>query len=109
MRTDDDSGRVIVAGMGELHLEIIVDRMRREFDVAVNVGRPQIAWRETVRGSVEQEGRFVVPEPGARAQYGHVLLRIQPLPRGTGYIFENRASANAVPGQLHRGHRPGCP
>ena len=97
VRTEDDSGRVIVAGMGELHLEIIVDRMRRESGVAVNVGRPQIAYRETICSSVEQEGRFAVSEPGAQAQYGHVLLRIQPLPRGAGYIFENRASAGAVP------------
>ncbi len=99
VHTDDDSGRAVVAGMGELHLEIIVDRMRREFGVAVNVGRPQIAYRETIRVSVEQEGRFVVSEPGAQAQYGHVFLRIQPLPRGSGYVFESRASADMVPGQ----------
>lgn len=98
--TDDDSGRAVVAGMGELHIETIVDRMRREFDVAVNVGRPQIAWRETLRSSVEQEGRFVVSEPGNRVQYAHVILHIQPLPRGSGYVFENRAPADAVPGQF---------
>jgi len=98
--TDDDSGRAVVAGMGELHLETIVDRMSREFDVAVNVGRPQIAWRETVRSSVEQEGRFLVPEPDAGVQYAHVKLHIQPLPRGSGYVFENRASADSVPGQF---------
>ena len=99
VHTDDDSGRAVVAGMGELHLEIIVDRMRREFDVAVNVGRPQIAYRETVRNSAEQQSRFAVSEPGADAQFGHVLLRIEPLPRGSGYIFEHLASADAVPGQ----------
>ncbi|MFZ1624859.1 MAG: elongation factor G [Gammaproteobacteria bacterium] len=98
VRTDDDSGRAVVSGMGELHLEIIVDRMRREFDVAVNVGRPQIAWRETVRSSAEQDGRFLVSEAGANAQYAEVRLRIQPLPRGSGYLFENLAPADEVPG-----------
>jgi elongation factor G len=100
VRTDDDSGRAVVAGMGELHLEVIIDRMRREFDVAVNVGRPQIAWRETIRRSVEQEGRFELSEPGARPQYAHVLLRIQPLSRGAGYVFESRAPADAVPARF---------
>lgn len=100
VRTEDDSGRIVVAGMGELHLEIVVDRMRREYGVAVNAGRPQIAYRETVCNSVEQEGSFVVSEAGARAQYGHVLLRIEPLPRGAGYVFENRAPADAVPAQF---------
>ncbi len=100
VRTEDDSGRVVVAGMGELHLEIIVDRMRREFGVTVNAGRPQIAYRETVCSSVEQEGRFVVSGPGACAQYGHVLLRIEPQPRGAGYVFENRAPADAIAPQF---------
>ena len=91
VRTEDESGRVVVAGMGELHLEVIVDRMRREFDVSVNVGRPQIAYLETPGGSVEQEGRFVVTEADAKRQYAHVVLRIDPLQRGGGYVFENRA------------------
>ncbi|MCL4790557.1 MAG: elongation factor G [Gammaproteobacteria bacterium] len=97
VRTEDGSGRTIVAGMGELHLEVMAERMRREFDVSVNVGRPQIAWLETPRSSVEQEARFAVSEPGATRQYAQVQLRIRPLPRGSGYVFENRASAEAVP------------
>ena len=97
VRTEDESGRAVVAGMGELHLEIIVDRMRREFGVSVNVGRPQIAYLETLRGSVEQEGRFVVTEPDDRRQYAHVVLRIEPLQRGSGWVFENTASTEAIP------------
>jgi elongation factor G len=97
VRTEDESGRAVVAGMGELHLEIIVDRMRREFGVSVNVGRPQIAYLEAPRGSVEQEGRFVVTEPDARRQYAHVVLRIEALQRGGGYVFENMATAEAIP------------
>ena len=100
VRTEDGSGRTIVAGMGELHLEIMAERMRREFDVSVNVGRPQIAWLETPRSSVEQEARFAVSEPGAMRQYAEVKLRIRPLPRGSGYVFENRASAEAVPAEF---------
>jgi elongation factor G len=97
VRTEDESGRVVVAGMGELHLEIIVDRMRREYDVSVNVGRPKIAYLETLRGSVEQEGRFVVTEADARRQYAHVVLRLDPLRRGSGYVFENCSPAEIIP------------
>ncbi|MCL4781165.1 MAG: elongation factor G [Gammaproteobacteria bacterium] len=101
VRTEDESGRVIVAGMGELHLDIIVDRMRRESGVSVNVGRPQIAYLETPRGSVEQEGRFLVAAAGdAPAQYGHVLLHIQPLPRGSGYVFDNQTDSSVIPGRF---------
>jgi elongation factor G len=78
VRTDEETGQTIISGMGELHLDIIVDRMRREFKVEANIGKPQVAYRETIRGSVEQEGKFV-RQSGGRGQYGHVWLRIEPL------------------------------
>jgi elongation factor G len=77
VHTDEESGQTIISGMGELHLEIIVDRMRREFKVEANVGKPQVAYRETIRKMVEQEGKFV-RQSGGRGQYGHVWLRIEP-------------------------------
>ena len=77
VRTDEESGQTIIAGMGELHLDILVDRMRREFDVEANVGRPQVAYRETIRHEVRQEGRFV-RQAGGKGQYGHVVLEIDP-------------------------------
>ncbi len=94
--TDEESGQTIIAGMGELHLEIIVDRMKREFKVEANVGRPQVAYRETIRSSVEQEGKFV-RQSGGRGQFGHVFLRLEPLPPGTGYEFENGIVGGVVP------------
>jgi elongation factor G len=96
VRTDEESGQTIISGMGELHLEIIVDRMRREFKVEANVGAPQVAYRETIRKSVEQEGRFV-RQTGGRGQFGHVWLRIEPLDAGTGYQFENAIVGGVVP------------
>jgi len=93
---DDDTGQTIIAGMGELHLEIIVDRMKREFDVDAGVGRPCVAYRETIRKAVEQEGRFV-RQSGGRGQYGHVRLRIEPLPAGAGYEFANAVVGGVVP------------
>jgi elongation factor G len=93
---DAESGQAIISGMGELHLEIIVDRLRREFGVNANVGRPQVAYRETIRSTVEQEGRFVRQSAG-HGQYGHVLLRLQPLPTGHGYVFENGIAAGGIP------------
>jgi elongation factor G len=96
VHTDEESGQTIISGMGELHLEIIVDRMKREFKVEANVGRPQVAYRETIRASVEQEGRFV-RQSGGRGQFGHVFLRIEPLPAGTGYEFENGIVGGVVP------------
>ncbi len=77
VHTDEESGQTIISGMGELHLEIIVDRMQREFKVEANVGKPQVAYRETIRTKVEQEGKFV-RQSGGRGQYGHVWLRIEP-------------------------------
>ncbi|MES9858312.1 MAG: elongation factor G [Sedimenticola sp.] len=94
--TDDESGQTIIAGMGELHLEIIVDRMKREFSVEANVGAPQVAYRETIRQRVEQEGKFV-RQSGGRGQYGHVYLRIEPKEPGSGYEFVNEVVGGAVP------------
>ena len=96
MFTDEESGQTIIAGMGELHLEIIVDRMKREFGVEANVGKPQVAYRETIRKSVEQEGKFI-RQSGGRGQYGHVWLRLEPLERGAGYQFVNAIVGGVVP------------
>jgi elongation factor G len=96
VRTDEESGQTIISGMGELHLEIIVDRMRREFKVEANVGAPQVAYRETIRKSVEQEGRFV-RQTGGRGQFGHVWLRIEPREPGEGYQFHNGIVGGVVP------------
>jgi elongation factor G len=94
--TDQESGQTIIAGMGELHLEIIVDRMKREFKVEANVGKPQVAYRETIRAKVEQEGKFV-RQSGGRGQYGHVWLTIEPQPEGKGYEFVNGVVGGSVP------------
>ncbi|HHH36356.1 MAG TPA: elongation factor G [Gammaproteobacteria bacterium] len=96
VHTDEESGQTIISGMGELHLEIIVDRMKREFGVEANVGAPQVAYRETIRASVEQEGKFV-RQSGGRGQYGHVWLRLEPLERGAGYEFVNAIVGGVVP------------
>ncbi len=96
VHTDEESGQTIISGMGELHLEIIVDRMKREFSVEANVGAPQVAYRETIRKGVEQEGKFV-RQSGGRGQYGHVWLKIEPLPAGTGYEFVNGIVGGVVP------------
>ena len=94
--TDEESGQTIIAGMGELHLEIIVDRMKREFSVEANVGAPQVAYRETIRKTIEQEGKFV-RQSGGRGQYGHVYLRIEPQEPGAGYEFVNDIVGGVVP------------
>ncbi len=94
--TDQESGQTIIAGMGELHLDIIVDRMKREFKVEANVGKPQVAYRETIRGKVEQEGKFV-RQSGGRGQYGHVWLKIEPQEEGKGYEFVNGIVGGVVP------------
>jgi elongation factor G len=96
VHTDEESGQTIISGMGELHLDIIVDRMKREFKVEANVGRPQVAYRETIRKQVEAEGKFV-RQSGGRGQYGHVHIRLEPLPSGEGYEFENAIVGGAVP------------
>jgi elongation factor G len=96
VHTDPESGQTIISGMGELHLEIIVDRMRREFNVEANVGKPQVAYRETIRGTVDSEGKFV-RQSGGRGQYGHVWLKIQPNEQGKGYEFVNGIVSGTVP------------
>ena len=94
--TDPETGQTILSGMGELHLEIIVDRMMREFGVGANVGKPQVAYRETIRKNAEAEGRHV-KQSGGRGQYGHVKLRIEPLPPGSGFEFVNDIYGGTVP------------
>jgi len=94
--TDEESGQTIISGMGELHLDIIVDRMKREFKVEANVGKPQVAYRETIRSTVEQEGKFV-RQSGGRGQYGHVFVKIEPQKAGDGYEFVNAIVGGAVP------------
>ncbi len=96
VRTDEESGQTIISGMGELHLEILVDRMRREFKVDANIGKPQVAYRETIRSAVEQEGKFV-RQSGGRGQYGHVKLKIEPMEEGGGYEFVNKIVGGVVP------------
>ena len=96
VNTDPETGQTILSGMGELHLEIIVDRMMREFGVGANVGKPQVAYRETIRKKAEAEGRHV-RQSGGRGQYGHVKIRVEPLPQGSGFIFENDTYGGSVP------------
>ncbi|MBS0323600.1 MAG: elongation factor G [Proteobacteria bacterium] len=96
VRTDEESGQTIISGMGELHLEIIVDRMKREFNVEANVGAPQVAYREAIRKSVEQEGKFV-KQSGGRGQYGHVWIRLEPNEAGKGYEFVDAIKGGTVP------------
>ncbi len=96
VRTDEESGQTIISGMGELHLDILVDRMKREFNVEANIGAPQVAYRETIRKSVEQEGKFV-RQSGGRGQYGHVWLRIEPQEPGTGIDFASEIVGGVVP------------
>jgi elongation factor G len=97
VRTDEESGQTIIAGMGELHLEIIVDRMKREFGVEANVGKPQVAYRETIRGIVEEaEGKFV-RQSGGKGQYGHVVLKIEPQEAGKGFEFVDAIKGGVVP------------
>jgi elongation factor G len=96
VRTDEESGQTIISGMGELHLEIIVDRMKREFGVEANVGAPQVAYRECIKKAVEQEGKFV-KQSGGRGQYGHVWLKIEPNEAGKGYEFVDAIKGGTVP------------
>ena len=96
VRTDEESGQTIISGMGELHLEIIVDRMKREFNVEANVGAPQVAYREAIRKTVEQEGKFV-KQSGGRGQFGHVWIRLEPNETGKGYEFVDAIKGGVVP------------
>ena len=96
VRTDEESGQTIISGMGELHLDIIVDRLSREFKVDANVGRPQVAYRETIKSPVDQEAKFV-RQSGGRGQYGHVYIKMEPQEAGVGYEFVNEITGGAIP------------
>jgi elongation factor G len=93
---DSETGQTIIKGMGELHLEIIVDRLLREFKVDANVGRPQVAYKETIQRSVEQEGKFI-RQSGGRGQYGHVYIRLESMPAGTGFVFVDQVKGGRIP------------
>ena len=105
--TDEESGQTIISGMGELHLEIIVDRMLREFKVDAEVGQPQVAYRETIRKTVEQEYKYA-KQSGGRGQYGHVFLRIEPLPAASGFEFVNDIKGGVVPKEYIPAVEKGC-
>ena len=94
--TNDQTGQTIIAGMGELHLDILVDRMKREFGVEVNVGKPQVAYKETIRRAVEAEGKYI-KQSGGRGQYGHCKIKMEPLERDKGYVFESAIVGGAIP------------
>jgi elongation factor G len=96
VRTDEQTGQVVIAGMGELHLEIIVDRLKREFGVEATVGRPQVAYKETLTAAAEGDGRFV-RQTGGRGQYGHAKIRLKPLPPGSGYQFVSQIVGGTIP------------
>jgi len=94
--TDQESNQTIISGMGELHLDIIVDRMKREFNVEATIGKPQVAYRETIRSTVEQEAKYI-KQSGGKGQYGHVWLKIEPQEPGKGYEFVNEIVGGAIP------------
>ncbi len=96
VRTDEETGQVIISGMGELHLDIIVDRMKREYNVEANVGKPQVSYRETIRGSAEGEGKYI-RQTGGRGQYGHAVVRVEPNEKGKGFEFVEEIKGGAVP------------
>jgi elongation factor G len=107
VRTDEETNQTIIAGMGELHLEIIVDRMQREFNVSANVGRPQVAYRESIRRRAEAEGKFI-RQSGGRGQYGHVVLAIEPGEPGCAFVFENKTVGGVIPKEYIPAVEKGC-
>jgi elongation factor G len=96
VRTDEESGQTIISGMGELHLEILVDRMKREFNVEANIGKPQVAYREAIKKPIDIEGKFV-KQSGGKGQYGHVWLKLEPAEQGQGYEFVDAIKGGVVP------------
>jgi elongation factor G len=96
VKTDEESGQTIISGMGELHLDILVERMRREFKVEANIGSPQVAYRETIKQSIESEGKFI-RQSGGRGQYGHVWVKLEPQEMGKGFEFVDKIVGGAVP------------
>jgi len=107
VKTDEETGQTILSGMGELHLDIIVDRLKREFKVNVNVGQPQVAYRESIKNVVEEEGKFI-RQSGGRGQYGHVWLKIEPLERGKGFEFVNAITQGRIPKEYIPAVEKGC-
>ncbi len=107
VKTDVDTGQTIISGMGELHLEILIDRMKREFNVAANVGKPQVAYRETITSTAEAEGKFV-RQTGGRGQYGHVVIRVSPSGQGKGYEFVDKHQGRNDTERVHPGRQSGC-
>jgi len=107
VRVDDETGQTIIAGMGELHLEIIIDRMKREFGVEAHVGKPVVAYRETIRQSATADKKFV-RQTGGRGQYAHVVLTIEPLPRGSGFVFEDKTVGGVIPKNFIPAIEKGC-
>lgn len=106
VKTDTETGQTIISGMGELHLEIIVDRLLREFKVDANVGKPQVAYRETIRGTADQESKFI-RQSGGRGQYGHVKVKIEPAEENAGFVFENKIVGGAIPKEYIEPSRKG--
>jgi elongation factor G len=98
IKGDEETGQTIISGMGELHLEIIVDRMKREFKVEANVGRPQVAYKETIKKTAEAEGKYI-RQSGGRGQYGHVWLKVEPLERGKGFEFVDEIRGGIIPSE----------
>ena len=99
--TNEETGQTIISGMGELHLEIVIDRMRREFKVVANIGKPQVAYKETIRKKVQAEGKFV-RQSGGRGQFGHVWIEVGPNEKGKGFVFENAIVGGAIPREYIR-------
>jgi len=96
VNTDDETGQTLISGMGELHLEIIVDRLKREFKVDANIGKPQVAYKETIKKKVEMEGKFI-RQSGGKGQFGHVWIEVEPNEKGKGYVFENAVVGGVIP------------